>query len=87
MVGISREGRVSGSSLGSGQVNRIYKRIARSAGLDELVVQRISGHSMRVGAAHDLLNTGTNMPIIMQRGRWSKTHTVMKYLKHSACAS
>ncbi len=87
MVGISREGRISGSSLGSGQINRIYKRMARSAELDELVVQRIGGHSMRVGAANDLLNTGANMPIIMQRGRWSKTHTVMRYLEHSGCAS
>ena len=87
MVGISREGRISRSSLGSGQVNRIYKRIARSAELDELVVQGISGHSMRVGAAQDLLNSGASMPIIMQRGRWSKTDTVMRYLEHSGCAS
>jgi integrase len=68
--------------LNSGQVNRIYKRIARNAGLDELVIKGISGHSMRVGAAQDLLNSGASMPIIMQRGRWSKTDTVMRYLEH-----
>ena len=87
MVGIDRGGRISHSSLGSGQVNRIYKRIARNAGLDELVIEGISGHSMRVGAAQDLLNSGASMPIIMQRGRWSKTDTVMRYLEHSGCAS
>lgn len=87
MVGIDRGGRISFSSLSSGQVNRIYKRIARNAGLDELVIQGISGHSMRVGAAQDLLNSGASMPIIMQRGRWSKTDTVMRYLEHSGCAS
>ncbi|MBT8587065.1 tyrosine-type recombinase/integrase [Polynucleobacter paneuropaeus] len=83
MVGIDRGGRISRSSLNSGQVNRIYKRIARDAGLDELVIEGISGHSMRVGAAQDLLNSGASMPIIMQRGRWSKTDTVMRYLEHT----
>ncbi|OYY31861.1 MULTISPECIES: site-specific integrase [unclassified Polaromonas] len=87
MVGIDRGGRISSSSLGSGQVNRIYKRIARSAGLDESVIEGISGHSMRVGAAQDLLNSGASLPIIMQRGRWSKTDTVMRYLERSGCAS
>jgi len=82
MVGIDRGGRISRSILGSGQVNRIYKRIARDAGLDELVIEGISGHSMRVGAAQDLLNSGASMPIIMQRGRWSKTDTVMRYVEH-----
>ena len=85
MVGIGRGGRISRSSLNSGQVNRIYKRVARNAGLDELVIGRISGHSMRVGAAQDLLNSGASMPIIMQRGRWSKTDTVMRYLEHGNC--
>ena len=71
--------------IGAGQINRIYKKIARKAGLDEMVIEGISGHSMRVGAAQDLLNSGASMPIIMQRGRWSKTDTVMRYLEHSSC--
>jgi len=68
--------------LGGGQVNRIYKRIARKAGLDESVIKGISGHSMRVGAAQDLLSSGASMPIMMQRGRWSKSDTVMRYVEH-----
>jgi len=70
-------------NIGAGQINRIYKRIARKAGLDESEIKRISGHSMRVGAAQDLLNSGASMPMIMQRGRWSKTDTVMRYVEHS----
>jgi site-specific recombinase XerD len=69
--------------IGAGQINRIYKKIARKAGLDESVIEGVSGHSMRVGAAQDLLNSGASMPIIMQRGRWSKTDTVMRYLEHA----
>ena len=69
--------------IGVGQINRIYKKIARKAGLDESEIQCISGHSMRVGAAQDLLNSGASMPIIMQRGRWSKIDTVMRYVEHT----
>ncbi len=68
--------------IGVGQINRIYKKIARKAGLDESEIKGISGHSMRVGAAQDLLNSGASMPIIMQRGRWSKSDTVMRYVEH-----
>jgi integrase len=71
-----------GSAVGAGQINRIYKRIARAAGLDESVIKGISGHSMRVGAAQDLLSSGASMPIMMQRGRWSKSDTVMRYVEH-----
>ncbi len=45
------------------------------------VIQKISGHSMRVGAAQDLLLSGASMPMIMNRGRWSKTDTVMRYIE------
>jgi site-specific recombinase XerD len=51
--------------IGAGQINRIYKKIARKAGLDEAEIEGISGHSMRVGPAQDLLNSGASMPIIM----------------------
>jgi integrase len=64
------------------QINRIYKQIARKAGLNESEIKGISGHSMRVGAAQDLLNSGASMPIIMQRGRWSKPDTVMRYIEN-----
>ena len=71
--------------IGAGQINRIYKKIARKAGLDESAIEGISGHSMRVGAAQDLLNSGASLPIIMQRGRRPKTGTIMRYLEHSNC--
>jgi site-specific recombinase XerD len=66
------------------QINRIYKKIARKAGLNKSEVGAISGHSMRVGAAQDLVNSGASMPTIMQRGRWTKTDTVMRYIEHSS---
>ena len=64
--------------LNPGQVNRILKRLARRADLDPALV---SGHSLRIGAAQDLLQKGASLPDIMHRGRWSKTDTVMRYLE------
>ena len=78
--GIDRSENI-GNTLGSGQINRIYKRIARQAKLDPELIARISGHSFRVGAAQDLLASGASMPAIMQRGGWNKSDTVMRYLE------
>jgi site-specific recombinase XerD len=71
------------SELQSSQINRIYKRLAKAANLPREIIDRISGHSMRVGAAQDLLKSGASMPLIMNKGRWSKTDTVMRYLEQA----
>jgi hypothetical protein len=39
--------------------------ISRNAGLDKLIFEGISGHSMRVGAAQDFLNLGASMPLMI----------------------
>jgi len=69
--------------LKSNQINRIYKRLAKDAELHQGVIAQISGHSMRVGAAQDLLKSGASTPMIMNKGRWSKTDTVMRYLENT----
>jgi site-specific recombinase XerD len=66
--------------LGASQVSRIFKSLARDAELNDEVVKGISGHSMRVGAAQDLLVNGASLPQIMVKGGWSKTDTVMRYI-------
>ncbi len=76
--GIKR-GQVITDNLSPAQVNRIFKLIATKSRIDDSIVKRISGHSMRVGAAQDLLISGTSLPMIMQRGRWTKADTVMRY--------
>ena len=79
--GVTRAQKIT-PTLGASQINRIYKRIAKNAGLNQNLTQGISGHSMRVGHAQDLVNSGASMPIIMSKGRWSKTDTVMRYVEH-----
>ena len=69
------------------RISRIYKARARKAGLSEIVVKSISGHSMRVGGAQDLLNIGRSLPQIMVKGGWAKTDTVMRYAERARSAS
>jgi site-specific recombinase XerD len=69
--------------LEGAQINRIYKQLALKAGLDFQLVKNISGHSLRIGSAQDLLTSGASMPQIMNRGRWTKVDTVMRYIENS----
>ena len=78
--GIDRSENI-GNTLSSGQINQIYKRLARQVNLEANLIARISGYSFRIGAAQDLLASGASMPAIMQRGGWSKADTVMHHLE------
>jgi integrase len=78
--GIGR-GNTLKANLSGGQVSRIYKRLASKAGFTKEFVKHVSGHSMRVGAAQDLLLSGASLPTIMAKGRWSKADTVMRYVE------
>jgi site-specific recombinase XerD len=77
--GIRPSGTIT-DGLCESRISRIYKSLARKVGLSDAVVKTISGHSMRVGGAHDLLNTGASLPQIMVKGGWAKTDTVMRYV-------
>lgn len=78
--GIGRNNNLT-SSLTAGQVCRIYKHLAGRAGFDESFINNVSGHSIRVGAAQDLLLSGASLPVMMAKGRWSKPDTVMRYVE------
>jgi site-specific recombinase XerD len=67
--------------LTGAQIGRIFKRLATKAGIDSLSVKNISGHSIRVGAAQDLLLSGATLPQIMAKGGWTKVDTVMRYVE------
>lgn len=79
--GITRGNNLT-KKLSSAQINRIYKQIVSKTEIDTATLGNISGHSMRVGAAQDLLISGASLPMIMQRGRWSKADTVMRYVEN-----
>ncbi|MDC0499760.1 tyrosine-type recombinase/integrase [Paracoccaceae bacterium] len=53
------------------------KRFERPSDLE------VSGHSLRVGAAQDLLIKGYDLAAIMRAGGWSNAETVSRYLRFS----
>ena len=68
-----------GEALDPSQIPRIYKAMARRAGLEAEVVERLSGHSTRVGAAQDMIACGIELPAILQAGRWKSTAMANRY--------
>ena len=75
----SLRGGVIGEQLHASQIPRIYKGMARQAGLPEEVVAGLSGHSTRIGATQDMIACGIEMPAILQAGRWKTTAMVTRY--------
>ena len=68
-----------GERLDASQVPRIFKTMAERAGLPGEVVECISGHSTRVGAAQDMVAEGIGMAAILHAGRWKTTAMVNRY--------
>ena len=75
-------GRCLDRAISDRQMNEIIKRglvrVKRYARPSDL---EVSGHSLRVGAAQDLLVKGHDMAAIMRAGGWSEPSTVVRYLR------
>lgn len=41
-----------------------------------------SSHSLRIGAAQDLLAAGNSLAAIMEGGRWKSPEMVLRYVRH-----
>ncbi len=75
---------VSDIALDTSSIRRRIKVAALRAGLDREVVCGLSGHSMRVGAAQDMMVAGFDALGIMQAGGW-RTHSVLaRYVENAA---
>ncbi len=72
------QGRV-GERLHPDIISDIYKRVARWIGMSEKQVNQVSGHSVRVGAAQDMLALNIDLGSVMQAGRWKSTRMPMRY--------
>lgn len=64
-------------------VKRLIKDAARAAGVDPEAVDAFSGHSLRVGAAQDLLVRGHDAIAIMRAGGWKSINVLSRYLEHA----
>ncbi len=80
--GVHKTGRL-GRPLDPGDVARVFKKLARRAGLDSAAV---SGHSCRVGMAQDLVAFGADLPAVTQAGRWQTPAMPARYAERLLAA-
>jgi integrase/recombinase XerD len=76
--------KVSKTALHSSSIRRLVKRAAQSVGIEEGTVKGLSGHSMRVGAAQDMLVAGFDALAIMQAGGWKSTNVLLRYVENAS---
>lgn len=81
-----RGDRVGNRALHPYSINRILKRTARAAGLSAQIIKGLSGHSMRVGAAQDMIVSGLSILPIMQAGGWKTPNIVGRYVENANLA-
>lgn len=63
-------------------VSRVLKRLTRAAEDGEALEKRVSGHSLRVGAAQQLTLNGYGLPQIMRAGGWKSPNVVARYIEN-----
>jgi site-specific recombinase XerD len=67
--------------LSTTTVKRLVKSAAKAAGLETEDIDAFSGHSLRVGAAQDLLCAGYDAAAIMRAGGWKSINILGRYLE------
>jgi integrase len=70
---------LSAGRMTSQSVAGIFKRVAKRLALPELDPRRISSHSARIGATHDLVEAGAPDAAIMRDAGWKTTRMVGMY--------
>jgi site-specific recombinase XerD len=77
-------GRCEDRAICDRNVNDIIKRsVVKVKRYERPSDLEVSGHSLRVGAAQDLLIKGYDLAAIMRAGGWSDPSTVSRYLRFS----
>lgn len=75
------QGKVIDRCLETTTVRRVIKEAAQRCGLRGDQIASFSGHSMRVGAAQDLLKRGFDTAAIMRAGGWKSVNVLARYLE------
>jgi integrase len=68
------------------EVARIFKRMLEKIGASAKEVAATAGHSARIGAAHDLVSRGYDLPGIMQAGGWASPAMPAHYARELLAA-
>jgi integrase/recombinase XerD len=76
--------RPSHGPLATSSIRRLIKRATARAGFSAEVAAELSGHSMRIGAAQDMMVAGFDALAIMQAGGWRSANVVLRYVENAA---
>jgi hypothetical protein len=79
---IGKNGVAKPSPLEAGEIARLLKDMAATAGIDPAM---ISGHSARVGMSQDLVAAGADLAV-MQAGRWKTPTMPARHSEHLLAA-
>jgi len=79
---IDRNGYVSQRPLHNATVAVIIKKRAKDAKISREKIKGLTGHSMRVGAAQDMMKSGIDLLPIMKAGGWKTIDVVGRYVEH-----
>lgn len=75
-------GRAGTDALHPHSIGRMLKQRAVAAGLPTAIASRLSGHSMRVGAAQDMVANGADILPVMRSGGWKSINVVARYVQN-----
>lgn len=76
--------RVGNGPISTSSIRRLIKRATERAGLDPALIASLSGHSMRIGAAQDMMVAGFDALAIMQAGGWKSSNVVLRYVEKAS---
>lgn len=79
--------RVAPGHLDTSSIRKLIKRASEVAGIDRSIARQLSGHSMRVGGAQDMLVAGFDALAIMQAGGWKSTNVLLRYVENAETRS
>ncbi|WP_298952923.1 tyrosine-type recombinase/integrase [uncultured Methylobacterium sp.] len=74
---LSKGGQIGATALGSGEVSRVFRDLAKASGLK--LARLPSGHSTRVGATQDMFAAGFELLEVMQAGSWKTPAMPARY--------
>ncbi len=76
--------KLSDRPLDTSSIRRLIKATAKRAGLEPATVRSLSGHSMRVGAAQDMMVAGTETLGVMHAGGRKSYAVLARYVENAS---
>lgn len=78
-----KQNKIQSNGLHPHSISRIIKYAAKKAGFSNATIKLLSSHSMRIGAAQDMMTLGFDILPIMVAGGWKSTNVLARYVENA----